>query len=146
MSAFSDLWRRFPAKMFDICLEECYAEMRSVYEFEIDELRHPEMLCVFCERKCVYECAGYDGWEQHFNSPLPAKRHREQTCGSVICVDLFGWFYAKRTGRRQKFVVFYGKDIVDVDRAVRIDAVLAFKLRETAKENDAGKKKLRMAA
>lgn len=140
MSAFGDLFRLFPAKVAEMCLDEAFMEKRPVYYFE-EGMPYLEQRprCEVCGRVAVFIWRD-DRWYEGCDPPVPDLT--QDACDDPKCEQLLAWFRLagregnrRRTAYREKFGErwFWGEP--SDERSARMALVmLEFTIRE---RNDA---------
>lgn len=153
MNCFAELYARFPRKMFDVCLEECHAEQRPIFDWELDDeqdARPWSRPCDFCEREStqVWRGTEYDGWDGRYDYPLPHGIDRESHCDDQRCIDMGQFWYDRLEGgkRRSWFYKTSGRRFWDIPKAVKLDTCAAYMLRFEANQVSYGKRSIRKIA
>ncbi len=119
MKAFAELVGRFPFQVFDLLLEECFAERRPVFILDTYDIDF-DCPCQWCERQSLYIFRGYD------DTPLP-NMDRELTCGSPQCVAAQTWFFdgPRGAGRRRQFTARFGFGVTQGEKPTNLTCALA---------------------
>lgn len=142
MSAFADLWRHFPKKMAELCLEEAFVERRPLYYFDEGEpYSEQRPVCRICGGVAIFNWRD-DRWLEYCDPPIPDIT--QDTCADPKCEELFVWINLQgREGNRrrraycEKFGDRWYMGEPGEDRATRLSLVmLEFTIRETKNEAD----------
>lgn len=111
MSTFADLFRHFPDKVMDLCLDECFMERRPVYYFDSGQDVIPPK-CWVCGQRSIFRWSDDRYDSVHYLPPLPDLT--QETCGDERCLSSYEFFTARgRIGsrRRAKYKERYGQTV-----------------------------------
>lgn len=136
MSVFGDLFRLFPAKVAELCLDEAFVERRPVYYFEGDlPLIEQRPECHVCGRVAVFHWRE-DRWLDYCEPPIPDLT--QDACEDPRCVELLAYFTVRgisgsrrRRAFKEKFDLHWCAAMDGEQRATRMALVmLEFTIRE----------------
>jgi hypothetical protein len=137
MSAFGDLFRHFPAKVAEMCLDECFIERRPVYYFDecSGSLAEQVPRCAVCGRVAFFHWRD-DRWIDTCEPPIPSLT--QDWCDNPQCAALYEWFCLKgyegnkrRRAFKEKFGVYWVYGEGSDEKAARLALVmLEFTIRE----------------
>lgn len=129
MSAFADLFRLFPGKVHELCLEEAFVERRPLYYFEGDlTLMEQRPECHVCGRVAMFHWRD-DRWLESCEPAIPDLT--QDACEDPQCVELLAYFTARgragsqrRRAFKEKFGCYWCGPMDGEQRATRMALVM----------------------